>query len=139
MRFAPLLPWLVVAGAALTAPAISCAAPAWQQIGPMGPDSPFGLVADPAHRGVVLGMNGRTIVRSTDEGRTFRPVALRGRSPWFITAGYGPNAGMYVATSPDGFVGWRLLRSRDGGRHFRLIAAVPKSPPMMTKATPLAM
>src|SRR4249920_3073443 len=103
MRFAPLLPWLVVAGAALTAPAISCAAPAWQQIGPKAASAPFFVVADPAHRGVALAFDDRGLVRSTDNGRSFRPVDVGKRVPQFALAGHGANAGLYVATSPDGF------------------------------------
>jgi len=129
VRLPRYLPWLVVAGAALTAPAISCAAPAWEDLGLRAPAIELGLVADPAHAGVVLAPGGHGAVRrSTDGGRSFRSVRLGDAgNVELIVAGNHANPGMFAVTASFDFRHLHLWRSRDGGRHFGFVANLPPS------------
>ena len=109
----------------LLAPASALAAPHWTPIGPNGPAAPSGLVADPAHHGVVVGIDGRRLVRSTDGGATFQPVPGVPRDPRFMVVGRGANAGLYLLAGPDFGPHWFLYRSRNGGPFARVANGLP--------------
>ena len=99
----------------LLVPSGALAAPHWTQLGPKGPGAPTGLVADPAHHGVVVGLDARGLVRSDDGGLTFGPLHGAPRDPQFLVAGRGANAGLYLLAGPDFGPHWFLYRSVAGG------------------------
>ncbi len=125
MRFAPLLPWLVVAGAALTVPAISCAAASdWQDLGLRASQAPGNLTVDPSHPKVVYGFDDRGLVRSTNQGRSFARVPRAPAGARMLIQGYGANRGVFVVVEAnDGLELWRI---RSVGRRFQRLGLLPE-------------